>query len=463
MNPVIRRLEKHYSKSFDALSVPAETDTKDSAPVAWTFSEKLEQLTQDPVFCSQIVSQHLILNLEYSVALQRLHSNLALNPDYKTPKIKEQLIEALILAELLEHLYLHYLIVPREVERVRRDQKTFRLMLANAGVDFSSSKEIFPRPATELSFADWLRALTINSNWYRLVSTRSIRVTVIIDSIKSMQALHYLVSYLNILTKYVTPYIACFFYVPRLLMNLFMILKHTLPGNWMDREEQSLGWALRLETHFKRRWFELGNDAAWIMVGVFSCFILVGNLMPFAMYLTISFYVYDMVLAICRAYVELGQISALQNEYAVLLEQESNPANRAALIEYQQELTRRKEFETWRLGIHIASTASIVLAACCALPMFAAFPVIPLIGAIWLVVICLINSKTNRILEDLRPKDAIDILVLDSNKTPKKNSAALGSFSIFKSQPATKDHEIQVIPLMEMEHTPVYENNYGAN
>src|SRR5690606_30350628 len=107
--------------------------------------------------------------------------------------------------------------------------------------------------------------------------------------------------------------LAWLFYVPRSADNLLMMGKHLIPGFWMKQAERDLGFSLRLRAQIRRRWFELGNDLAWMVVVFINCFILTGVVLgPFAIYLSIALFAFDVILSSIRAYVELKRLSEVK-------------------------------------------------------------------------------------------------------------------------------------------------------
>ena len=71
------------------------------------------------------------------------------------------------------------------------------------------------------------------------------------------------------------------------MTNLFLLAKHVTPGMWMSPTEKSLGVKTRFDAHFERRWFELGNDVAWVILALLTCFKFVGTLAPLGLYGTV--------------------------------------------------------------------------------------------------------------------------------------------------------------------------------
>lgn len=421
MTPVIR----HLRTNFLELPLPAAEPS-----LNWTFDASVKELGPD--FYAQIVSIHPVLNMEYSILCNQLRHNFSFPEQISRDQIIDQLTAALMLAELLEHLHLHYLIVPREVARLRRHQEVYRsLLMEMGGYTFT------PQPVkvinVGLSLSQQVRDNTVLLNWFRLLLTRSKRVLNFLDLVGTGSESFR--NFVGLLDKYTNPvfaYVAWCFFIPRFATNLFLITKHTIPWPWMDDKEKDLGWWTRLEAQMKRRWFELGNDSVWITVGLLNCFVLVGALGPLSVYVTLLAFAFDIANTSLRAYIELRRLFKLQEEYAALLQKEGNPENRKAIQDYQNYITHRIEFEKLRLGLSVAGTSAVFIAMCFALPMFAVNPIIPFVGALLLIAIWVASYSLTQVLEKYRPNDTVE---------KPSNVATLGLFASKPKEPSALSYE----------------------
>jgi len=397
MTPVIKRLQ---SKLPD-LPIPDRAQS-----LVWNFDQQIKIMDAD--FYRQVVAMHPILNIEYSILCTQLRHSFSFPDQIKKDVLVDQIISALILAELLELVHLHYLNVPREVSRLRRQQAIYRNLLVELEVyNFSPRGE----KAIEvgLSLSQQIRDTTLATNWYRLLFIRSKRALDFIDMVGTGSASYK--KFVLVLDQYANPFLAYFawcFYIPRLSTNLFLILKHTIPGPWMKDEEHILGWIVRFQAQLNRRWFEVMNDSVWFGVGLVNCFLLVGSLSPVGMYLAIFFYVFDVANAALRAYIELNRLFELYITYTTMQQHELNPDERKIIADYQVCLANRINFEKLRLGLTVGNTIAILIAMGFAAPVFAINPVIPLIGAVLLVLICIISFTLTRMVENYRPKDNLE-------------------------------------------------------
>lgn len=401
MTPAIRRLKNtlfaKYSLGID-----------DPNPENWTFSESIQELGVD--FYREIIPSHLILNMEYSLLGQQIR----INCDKKLlseQKLAEQIIAAIFLAELLEQVYEHYLIVPREVNRLRIQRQLYHELLAELGRPLPKRLcEEKPPVDVGWSFSQQVRDRTLNINLYRLLLVRSKRALDLIAALDcSADWYRRIMGNFARCTDPFLPHLAFLFYAPRLAVNLGLLMKHLLPGPWMKQPERDLGYQVRLQGQLLRRWFELGNDIAWVGLGYVNGYLLTGAYAPVAAYLSIAFFGYDVVLAAIRAYIELNRVYEMRSQYQKMRDDAENPEARAEIEQHLQTLERQINFELLRFSAHVAATTAIFLAMGCGAPLFAMNPAIALVGAIGLVVICLINFALVPVINQQRPKDIVEV------------------------------------------------------
>lgn len=423
MKPVIQQLTEDYKQSF----VATKTSGNDNQE-HWIFQGELEKFSD--AFYEKIVPNHLLLSLEYTLVRQHINArraNLSLD--------KEQLEEALILNELLERVYSLYLNVPREVKRLRIEHEVLKRLLQN---NYALSNKVIlfqgipAKVDVGYSFAHQLRKWNPVVNLVRLLTNRGIRLLDVTAAIAALASkaknYQHFVLLIDTHLRPLMPYVACIFFLPRLLMNLFMLLKHTIRGSWMHEKEQNLLWTTRLKTHFSRRWFDVSNDTAWLFASIINCFVLVGALSPMGIYVSITFFSYDVFLSAIRTYRELSVLNELEAKYTKMLDGKTDP-----VIEgYITQIRKHREYDQLRLGFHVLSTISVVLATSCALTLFAGCPVIPLVGALWLVMVCVLNIKINACIDKwVKPDDVI--VDLDNDKK-QVTTSLVGKQGIFNNK-----------------------------
>ncbi|MBA2651522.1 MAG: hypothetical protein H0U73_04560 [Tatlockia sp.] len=226
-------------------------------------------------------------------------------------------------------------------------------------------------------------------------------------------ALFYIKGYakiLSVIDPFIAPvlnHLAWLFYFPRLAVNLFLLFKHVLPGWWMSDEEKKVNWMLRLQAQLQRRWFELFNDGAWFITGLLGSFLLTGGLAPIGMYLTISLFFYDVILAGIRAHIELGRLNNLRAEYQKIAEglrssKDITLEGPLEVTEYQNYLEQCISYEQKKLWLSVVSTTALFLGMLFAIPAITN-PVVPLIGAILVVTITYATYKAVQWVEEQKP------------------------------------------------------------
>jgi hypothetical protein len=400
MSPVIQHLCAVVSELPQACS---------GSPRQWTFDESLKQLGPD--FYNKILPLHPLLNIEYSILCTQLRQDL-LEPEFENRKqIMARLATALLYCELLEYVHMHYLIVPREVVRLRQQRQLFRTLLAELdGYSFSSTLNSKELAETNYSWSQTIRDATMRAHWYRILINRSKRVVNMLNNvITNSQTFNAFVSSLDRHTNSFLAYFSLWFHVPRLLTNSFLIAKHTVPGYWMNEEERSLDLYVRLLSQIQRRWFEMGNDLVWTTVSAVNIFVFLGVLTPGALYLNAAAFAFDMIHATTRAYIELTRLYTLQQEYNEMLATEPDSEQQTFIRNHLNYIANRIQFEHTRLGIHVFGNVFVFAAMSLTMPVLAMSPAVILASAIFLVLLWGISFTLTTQLENERPNERIEV------------------------------------------------------
>lgn len=410
--------------------VPSLPNDGDNLRLWTTVSEQLADIVGNAAIARDyfrpLVKKHGLLTLEYSVLCTQLtHDYFRPNRDDKL--ITRQLATALMMAELLTLLYRDYLDVPREVVRLRNEQLVYRQLLASRGYDFPDDIPLLDNESEWIS--QKVRGRTVSANWLRLFSLRTKKVlNAFVPLANQLGGYKGFVAGIDKVANPFFSWLSWLFFLPRLGTNLFLLFKHLVPGWWMSEEEQALGTWNRLVAQWQRRWFEIGNDALWVVAGLLSCFLFLGHLTPVGAYLNVLYYLYDVVLPVIRIFLELGRLKGLQAEYRTLAEQETDPDRKREIELYEQHLRTRYVFERNRLLVSVFNTSALLLALVLCLPvMFSINPVLPLVGAILILTITVIAYYAAQAIEKQRPVANIDSLA----STPK--AGALSRFGMFHS------------------------------
>ena len=345
----------------------------------WIFAQELEK--QNINFFRQLAQNHHVLNFEYHVHCTQLARELT--HGVEVAELIPQLKAALIMSELLTHTYGRFLNMPHDVLRLRREQETYRQFLSAHGYHFPSHEDNKGEELIGESITHDVRMLTVTINWPRLFITRSRRLLLALSVLAQdfSQYRAFIVS----MDKFAGPviaYVSWMFFVPRLLTNLALTAKHVIPGRWMSTEEWELGWRTRLKLQWESRWFEISNDSAWLITGLLNCFVLTGPLNPLSIYLAISLQSYDVVMACLRMNMEVSRLQKIKADYDNLLSNPDLSQEQVTYIEAHAEyLQHAIECERRRLLIGIVNTSVLFLAMSLALPAAAAYPILPVFGA----------------------------------------------------------------------------------
>ena len=307
-----------------------------------------------------------------------------------------------MMADLLEHIYQYYLIVPREVVRIRREQHIYRELLRLA---ISNPKNV----QASSSPSKAIRDLTVTVNWPRLFLFRVRRLLITISPLTvDFSRYRRFVSAMERHVGPAVPYISWIFFAPRLLTNLFLTMKHVLPGPWMGEHEHALGWQTRFIAQMQRRWFELGNDAVWLTAGLINCFVLTGILGPISFFVGAGCQAFDLALASVRAHIEINRLKKIEKTYVDMLTNPLlEPDDRKQIQDYLSHLQHRITHEKKRVYLSVINNSVLLLAVILILPVFASIPVIPLIGAILAVLNTILCYNAMKYIDQHKPSDKI--------------------------------------------------------
>lgn len=435
MNLLIKKLQTDY---------PELLLSNDAALLDWSNVKNIETLWP------RLISDHLVLTVDYSVLCHQIRENILFvgnesnsidDIESLEKKLREQVKAASLFAQLLERIYdAQHLDVPRELLRLRTHRKAYQKLLD------PNNTEQFPPIDIGPSLIQKVRDLTFDSNFFRLFFIRTRRFLDMIH-LAGLGSLSY-GQFMAVINKYAMPIViglGCVFFLPRLFVNSSALYLNTFTTSFMSEEQCNLGWMNRFAAQMQRRWFHLGNDAVWISVGLTICFLLVGSLAPIAVYLTLAAFIYDVGLAILNVSIELYRLHRLKSQYIQM-------GNTPEIQSHLKHLDERMSFEASRVGVHLLSTIVIVCASTLALPVFAGMPIIPLIGAILMVLITALVVTAAVVFDHCRPKDHVD--EMDMEKAVDRLSSKIGFFAV-KKQPTFEDYTCSddwssdEIPLMD--------------
>ena len=409
MTPILNRLQSC------GIELPPSCD---ETTRAWTFTEKINQKT--PAFFQELVKNHVLLSIEYQVHCANLARDLA---QKGAKAVTSQLKSALILAELLEHLYRRYLDAPLEAATMEREQNVYRRLLAQEGYQFFNQDE---ESDVTCSFSKSVREYTISANLSRLFLSRVRRLLVCITLVaNNLAQFNRFVSLMDEIAMPMFSYLSWIFFIPRLVTNLFLTAKHLIPGEWMCEQEKALGWKTRFRAQMQQRWFELGNDLGSFVTGLINCFVLIGVLSPIGLYVSFGLQIFDLALISICAYVEINRLKNLQKQYEDTLQNSPNLEDKAELEGYLFHLKARIAFEQKRLFLQVIQNAILLVAISLALaPLALLTPVFPLVGAVIALLATIACYAAVKWVRRQKPEDKIDI-----PDNPAAKASALGMFS----------------------------------
>ncbi|MFY7698340.1 MAG: hypothetical protein ACOVQX_05975 [Legionella sp.] len=372
----------------------------------WVFLDNLSQ--KQPSFFVPLVMNQDLLVVEYAILCDSIRSHVIGNQD-SSAELMQQMLLALMLATTLEHLYCYYTPDYREQLRYREEQKWLRNCLATQRILFSPVSTDNARPNGSLP--QLIRALTATSNWWRVFTLRLRRLTINLSCLlDELCELKHLILMMEASTDSIVAYMAWIFFAPRLLGNLFLLVKHTCPGWWMTDEESSLGWALRMKTQLRLRWFELSNDIVWFTAGLLNFVVLTGAWASVSIYLAVALQLFDVVLALLRYHFEMSRLCRLQKAYnETFLNHdvgENNSINSGLLEALIRWISLEKQF----LALGVAVTTSLFISVTLSLPVMAASPLLPIIGSLLSVCTTIVQFKLNAWIDAQRPTTSISSL-----------------------------------------------------
>jgi len=329
---------------------------------------------------TQLILHHAKINFEYNVLCSKIA--LEFQSTTATHALHEQMKEALKLAELLEIIYRDYLDVPREIARLRKEQRLIQQWLGLAP-DPSEIKE------QERYASETIRIGTGNLNLYRLFSVRLRRFIVAISAVTSNTSSYQDV--INGIDSYVGPFLsraACVYFIPRIANNLAMMIKHTIKHPWMSDEEKRLGWQTRFRIQFNSRWQDLSNDLPWMAANVVGLAVLTGELLPWGIVLSIGIQLYEVAQTCALYLVDQHNLKLQRAEYEkLLLNTVAGSEEYKKITDYMKHLDDRIDYEEKRLWLPIRNAIILFLAISFAAPIFSPwFMVLGGVIAVWITI-----------------------------------------------------------------------------
>lgn len=416
MNAVIERLENTFKLSLKDIETNAQSKLAIGTRLNGISATKREE----------IIEKHTQIKLEYQLACQQIHKTF--NQASKEEKI--QSIEALLkLAELLDIIYQDYLAVPREYERFQEEERVFRKWLYQSDKNAAVGHQYTSK---------YIREKTGNYNLLRLFIIRIRRFVLASTKLASPNS-----SYNHIIAnidRYAAPffnYLAWIIFIPRITINLAMLLKHTIPNLGMTKGERELSLNTRLHIQLAIRFGDLSNDLAWFTANMIGCFFVVGPLSVLSVNFLIMMQVYELIQVALVSSIELTNLRKQQKTYEQLLIIKNTDEHALTYENIQNYLTHIEnqiKYEKKRLSIPFLNASVLLIAAILASSLFAFNPLFAVAGGIVAVSITIIAFLGKKYIEKQKPNGNI-LNLLEPPEPPPTTPKQHGFFSAKKINP----------------------------
>lgn len=313
---------------------------------------------------AELVSHHAQLNIEYDILCSKIAYALETNADVF--ELREQMKEALKTAVLLEIIYRDYLNTPREKDRLKREQQALLQWLHLDPNEPETLKE-------KTYFEQWIRDYTNYFNLPRVCMVRFRKLILALAPFIESESLynqtlqpvdHYMAMFLTNL--------ACFYFLPRLIDNIAMTVKHTFEYRGMTDEEKALGWKNRLSIQLNLRWVELTSDLLWLIDNIMSMAILVGPLLPFNILFSMCMQLIDITQACIQKNVVINGLYQQRDEYIKCRDALCHDANEyEQMNDFIEHLDKRIHYESNMSLIPIINSTILLCALILAIPTLA--------------------------------------------------------------------------------------------
>ncbi len=390
----------------------------------WTFSTFIGAMSEDnPAFFEPLMLNHRLLMMQYHALRDEISDELS-KKDRNEPLLIKQVQAALAVAELLECIQQpDAMDTWQALSPLRNDQQSYRQWLEARQFKFSDAPDL----TRGISTGDyWFQTKPIREhydwvNFIRLSVVRMRRAFLLLAVVLNDPNNYGF--WLSSIEQYTGPffaYVAWVFFSPRLVTNLAIMGRHVFfPG---DKEAGS--WWDRLQVQLSRRGNEVANDVAWLVNGIMTCFILVGPLLPAAIYLAVMMQCYDFMMAGVRAMHEIACLRDLEMDYLDMRAAAVKRGDRAEWKEidrYLVHLRQRMVQNEKLLYLGVFNFGVLCFAMALSLPFIAAIsPIIPLVGAFMAIAVTFYNFYQREALRGSIPPNQLNAK-LAADKRPKNN------------------------------------------
>lgn len=377
MSIILRRLVTSFSLSLHEVDTEVNTTARKDTESRISWLKDSDR--------NNLVLHHSEINLEYvvlsSIIAKEFEKDL-INLRNAQPErreiLKKQLEILLKTATLLEIIYCDYLCEPGEVAQLKKQQDILRHWLNFLNMD--AVEDNLDSQTINAVEDNWYTSqrcfkLTICSNFGRLVINRLLRLLRAIALFTN--ELSFYSCSIKQIDQYAIPiftHAAWIIFIPRIAVNLTMMLKHATRYYWMSADEKQLNGLTHLRIQWNMRWPDISNDLPWLIANLTSAFVLTGSLAPYAIILSISMQFYEIALALAQWYFETKHLREQLEIYQGL--PDSNDKERSI-----EELEQRLDYDDKRLWIPVWNTSALLVAIILTAPALAATsPFLPLFG-----------------------------------------------------------------------------------
>lgn len=390
----------------------------------WIFSDTLKK--KNFSFFKGKIAKHASYKFLYKALITKFCDDFNTLPE---KALCMQAEELLAFAQYLKFINLSYLKSYIDAKEFSDDIKFFKRFLLNFDYNFADDD---PDIST-LGFEKNIRNYTLLYNWPRNFVIRSRRFFLSLDlCLTDYITYHKTLLKIEKFSLPIVTYIAWIFFAPRLFVNIFNFLKHTIPGFWMDDKEREIGIQERISAQIPERWFELANDCIWFTGGILNCFLFVGSLAVGSFYLLFYLQAYDVVASSIRLYVETRRMQEISSIYK----------NDDKTRKY---LANQTYHEQKKLTLLIFQNSFLLLSLGLILPFFAN-PIMGLVGASLLVITTIVCFVISLYLENHAPmKKLSDISDIKDNKDDTVELTPLLKQSMFHRKDLNESNEPELI------------------
>ena len=419
MSITLQRIDKDFL-NFD-LSNSDNLNTKNERIIGKAVAEQDIFSLELNVLLAQIVCyQKKLQNLTQNHSNTRISDVEKINTQYAL--LKRKIDEAIILSDFLAVIYAKYLDDIAETARIDKIKAQLNQLISTEKTPNAQSGDF--------DLTKTIRTQTGDLNPIRLFMARLRRLLLGISLITASTSNYNI--FVDNLSYVATPFLAYFAWIifaPRLFVNLAMLLKHAIYHDGLTEHEKKLSWQQRFMAQFAIRWPDLANDSTWFVVGVLNCFVIVGALAPFAIYLSFVLQIGDVVFAAIRMYIDLQKYKKTREQYASLAEDRDMCPNE--INEYLQYFDQQINYETRALAISLANASLVLISLIIVLPILTINPIFAIIGGAIAVLtsgLCVASQKIN------------------DNYKPDTNIASLKRYCFFAKEPVSTQDDASPIP-----------------